>query len=106
VSQRLQQGQSPQFLAPYTLFYPDRNFRTPYYEEMNVGFEYRVTRGGVLDVNYVGKMGRKLTVPFDQNPAITDCSGGYYKANPQLYASPYCSYLVPGSTERAPRRRR
>ena len=36
--------------------------------------------------------------PFDQNPAIVDCSGGYYKANPQLYASPYCSYLVPGAT--------
>jgi outer membrane receptor protein involved in Fe transport len=89
---------NPQFVAPYTLFYPDRNFRTPYYEEMNVGFELRVTRGGVLDVNYVGKMGRKLTVPFDQNPAIVDCSGGYYKANPQLYASPYCSYLVPGAT--------
>jgi hypothetical protein len=89
---------NPQFIPPYTLFYPDRNFRTPYYEEMNVGFQYRVTRGGVLDVNYVGKMGRKLTVPFDQNPAIVDCSGGYYKANPQLYASPYCSYLVPGAT--------
>ena len=84
----------PQFLAPYSLFYPDRNFRTPYYEEMNAGFQYRVTRGGVLDINYVGKMGRKLTVPFDQNPAITDCSGGYYKANPQLYGSPSCYYLT------------
>ena len=88
---------NPQFIAPYTLFYPDRNFRTPYYEAMNLGFEYQVTRGGVLDVNYVGKMGRKLTVPFDQNPAITDCSGGYYQANYLLYASPSCPYLVPGS---------
>ena len=84
---------NPQFTPPYSLFYPDRNFRTPYYEEMNVGFEYRVARGGVLDVNYVGKMGRKLTVPFDQNPAITDCTGGYYKANPSLYGSPSCYYL-------------
>jgi hypothetical protein len=88
---------NPQFTAPYSLFYPDRNFRTPYYEAMNIGFEYQVTRGGVLDVNYVGKMGRKLTIPFDQNPAITDCSGGYYQANPQLYAGPNCSKLVPGS---------
>jgi hypothetical protein len=85
---------NPQFIPPYSLFYPDRNFRTPYYEAMNIGFEYQVTRGGVLDVNYVGKMGRKLTVPFDQNPAITDCTGGYYQANPKLYASPYCTYLT------------
>ena len=82
---------NPQFIPPYTLFYPDRNFRTPYYEAMNFGFEYQVRRGGVLDVNYVGKMGRKLTVPFDQNPAIAQCSGGYYTANPQLYGTPYCS---------------
>jgi hypothetical protein len=85
---------APQFQAPYSLFYPDRNFRTPYYEEMNVGFELRVARGGVLDVNYVGKMGRKLTIPYDQNPAITDCTGGYYKSNPQLYGSQSCYYLA------------
>jgi len=84
----------PQFIAPYTQFYPDRNFRTPYYEAMNIGFEYQVTRGGVLDVNYVGKMGRKLTVPFDQNPAIVDCTGGYNKANAAVYGSPYCSYFT------------
>ena len=78
---------NPQFMAPYTLFYPDRNFRTPYYEAMNAGFEYRVTRGGVLDVNYVGKLGRKLTIPFDQNPAILDCSGGYFQADPVKYCT-------------------
>ncbi|HZL29354.1 MAG TPA: carboxypeptidase regulatory-like domain-containing protein [Acidobacteriaceae bacterium] len=76
---------NPQFQAPYSLFYPDRNFRTPYYEAMNAGFEARVTRGGVLDVNYVGKLGRKLTIPFDQNPAIYDCTGGYFQADPQKY---------------------
>jgi hypothetical protein len=76
---------NPQFVAPYSLFYPDRNFRTPYYEAMNLGFEAKVSRGGVLDVNYIGKLGRKLTIPFDQNPAIYDCSGGYFQANPSLY---------------------
>jgi hypothetical protein len=78
---------APLFQAPYSLFYPDRNFRTPYYEAMNGGFEYRVTRGGVLDVNYVGKLGRKQTIPFDQNPAIFDCSGGYFQADPVKYCT-------------------
>jgi len=85
---------NPQFTAPYSLFYPDRNFRTPYYESMNLGFQLRVDRGGVLDVNYVGKLGRKLTIPFDQNPAITDCSGGYYQANPTLYGNANCPTLA------------
>lgn len=85
---------NPQFTAPYSLFYPDRNFRTPYYESMNVGFEIRVTKGGVLDTNYVGKLGRKLTVPFDQNPAIYDCSGGYFQANPNLYCNSASSQVT------------
>ena len=84
---------NPLFLAPYTLFYPDRNFRTPYYEAFNFGFQLRVTRGGVLEVNYVGKLGRNQTIPYDQNPAIVDCTGGYNRANPTLYGSPYCSIL-------------
>jgi hypothetical protein len=78
---------NPQFVQPYSLFYPDRNFRTPYYESTNIGFQYQVTRGGVLDVNYVAKFGRKLTIPFDQNPAIYQCSGGYYNANPSVYCN-------------------
>jgi len=85
---------NPQFLAPYSLFYPDRNFRTPYYEAFNIGFQIRVTRGGVLDTNYVGKLGRKLTIPYDQNPDITQCSGGYYTANPNLYGNANCELLA------------
>jgi hypothetical protein len=88
---------NPTFRAPYSLFYPDRNFRTPYYESMNLGFELRVGRSGVLDTNYVGKLGRKLTIPFDQNPAISQCFGGYASSNPQLYSSPYCHILYPSA---------
>ena len=85
---------APQFEAPYSLFFPDKNFRTPYYEAGNVGFELRVDRGGVLDTNYVLKLGRKLTIPFDLNPAITDCSGGYYQANYLLYGNASCKALT------------
>jgi hypothetical protein len=78
---------NPLFAPPYSAFYPDANFRTPYVMAANLGFEVQVGHGGVLDVNYVGKFGRKLTVPVDQNPAIYDCSGPYFQANPAVYCN-------------------
>ena len=78
---------NPQFVAPYSIFFPDRNFRTPYSEAVNFGFQYHVPHGGTLDTNYVGKFARKLTVPLDLNPAIYDCSGGYFQADPAKYCT-------------------
>ncbi|WP_176441599.1 TonB-dependent receptor [Granulicella rosea] len=79
---------NPVFVAPYSIFFPDPNFRTPYVLAANFGFQYHVPRGGVFEANYVGKFARKLTVPLDLNPSISDCSGGYYQSNPNLYCSP------------------
>jgi hypothetical protein len=78
---------NPLFAPPYSVFFPDANFRTPYIMAMNLGFEVQVGKGGVLDVNYVGKLGRKETVPVDLNPAIYDCSGAYFQANPAIYCN-------------------
>jgi hypothetical protein len=78
---------NPLFAPPYSIFFPDTNFRTPYVMAMNLGFELQVGKGGVLDVNYVGKLGRKQTIPVDLNPAIYDCSGAYFQANPTVYCN-------------------
>ncbi len=78
---------NPQFIAPFSGFFPDRNFRTPYVMAANFGFQWHVPHGGVLEPNYVGKFARKLTIPVDLNPAIVDCSGGYFAANPSLYCT-------------------
>jgi Carboxypeptidase regulatory-like domain/TonB dependent receptor/TonB-dependent Receptor Plug Domain len=78
---------NPLFAPPYSAFFPDSNFRTPYVIATNFGFEFQVGRGGVLDMNYIGKFGRKLTVPVDLNPAIYDCSGPYFQANPAVYCN-------------------
>ena len=83
---------NPQFAPPYTAFFPDTNFRTPYVMAVNLGFELQVGHGGVLDVNYVAKFGRKLTVPVDLNPAIYDCSGRrtWRRSTPAVYCpAPY-----------------
>ena len=77
----------PVFLAPYSIFFPDPHFRTPYVEAVNFGFQYHIPHAGVLDTNYVGKFARKLTIPLDLNPAIYDCSGGYFQADPSRYCT-------------------
>jgi len=79
--------QHPEFIKPYSIFYPDANFRTPYVQAINFGFQYHVPHAGVLDTNYVGKLARKLTIPLDLNPAIYDCSGGAYAADPTRYCT-------------------
>jgi outer membrane receptor protein involved in Fe transport len=90
---------NPQFVAPYSIFYPDKNFRTPYVEAVNLGFQWHVAHAGTLEVNYVSKLARKLTIPLDLNPAIYDCSGGYYQSNP----STYCTNASNGPTSNAAR---
>ena len=89
---------NPTFRAPYTNFFPDRNFRTPYLEAYNFGFEYKVPHGGTLGANYVGRFGRKMTVPFDLNPAIYDCTGGYYLSDPTKYCPAVGTASGPSST--------
>ncbi len=78
---------NPQFIAPYSIFFPDKNFRTPYVEAVNLGFQWRIPHAGTLETNYVAKLARKLTIPLDLNPAIYDCSGGYFQANPSTYCT-------------------
>jgi len=78
---------NPQFVAPYSIFFPDKNFRTPYVEAVNFGFQWHIAHAGTLETNYVGKLARKLTIPLDLNPAIYDCSGGYFQSNPSLYCA-------------------
>jgi hypothetical protein len=77
----------PLFIAPFSNFFPDPKFRTPYVMAANFGFQWHIPHAGVLDTNYVGKFARKLTVPVDLNPSIVDCTGGYAAANYSLYCS-------------------
>lgn len=78
---------NPQFVAPYSIFYTDKDFKTPYAEAFNLGIQQSIVSKGVLAVNYVGRLGRHQLIPLDRNPAIYDCSGAYYQLNPSVYCS-------------------
>lgn len=86
VPQNYVKGQ-PQFPAPYTVNFADRNLTTPRVTAMNLGVQQRIHGSGMLEVDYVGKQGRKQLIPFDLNPAIYDCSGGYYQSSPLVYCT-------------------
>lgn len=73
------------FGSPLSVNFVDPNITTPYTMAINFGFQQRVRATGMLELNYVAKEGRHQLVQFDLNPAIVDCSGAYYAANPTLY---------------------
>lgn len=78
---------NPQFVAPFSVYFPDPHFKTPYLISVNFGVQQHLTKDATIEVDYVGKFGRHLTIPYDWNPAIYDCSGAYYQANPSVYCT-------------------
>jgi len=78
-------GTNPQFSYPFSIFYPDPNYRDAYSEQVNFGFQQSIARAGVLEVNYVLRLGRHQAIPLDKNPAIYDCTGAYAQINYNLY---------------------
>jgi hypothetical protein len=77
---------NPQFIAPFTTVYPDHNFTTPYTEAGNLGVTQKLG-SGFFEVDYLIKLGRHQMIPVDQNPAIYDCSGAAFKADPSNYCT-------------------
>lgn len=73
------------FGTPLSVNYVDRNLTMPYTIAINFGFQRRVRASGMLELNYVGKLGRHQLIQFDKNPAIFDCSGAFYASNQALY---------------------
>ncbi len=76
---------APAFVPPFSLYFPDKNFVTPYVLAGNFGIQQSITKNANVEIDYVGKFGRHLTVPIDLNPAIYDCSGAYYQSDPSVY---------------------
>jgi hypothetical protein len=69
---------NPTFVGTQQIFYPDPNLKTPYVEAFNLGVQQQLMRNLSLEIDYVGKLGRREFVPFSSNPAIcpagTTCS--------------------------------
>ncbi|SNT41094.1 TonB-dependent Receptor Plug Domain [Granulicella rosea] len=86
-----------QFTQPYSVIAPDSNFRNSYTLAVNLGFQQRITSGSILEMNYIGRFSRHQLIAVDQNPAIVDCSGAYFQANPTLYCGSFVAQGNPAS---------
>ncbi|WP_176441900.1 TonB-dependent receptor [Granulicella rosea] len=90
-------GKNAQFSTPYSIFFPDKNFRGAYTEAVNVGLQQAMGHAGVLSINYILRLGRHQALPLDQNPAIYDCSGSYYQLDPSVYCPSPAAAILPAS---------
>jgi len=86
------------FPTPYSITYPDQNFRNAYTIGANLGFQQQIGKGTILEANYLGRFSRHLSMPVDQNEAIMDCTGAYFAANPTLYCPATPSSLLSTSS--------
>ena len=64
------QGRTGQFFVPKIsfAFVTDPNFKTPYSENFNFGFQYQLNKDTAIEAVYVGSLGRKLISTPDVNP--------------------------------------
>jgi len=95
---------NPEFTAPYSVIYPDANFRNSYTMAANFGIQQQISKGSTLEVAYLGRFSRHLMIPIDKNPAIVDCSGAYFAVNPALYCTNFVTTASPNPTYNYPGR--
>jgi hypothetical protein len=79
-------GGAASFTSPYSIIFPDRNFRNSYTIGVNFGIQQQINKSAILEADYIGRYSRHQMMPLDQNEAIVDCNNGAYEqANPTLY---------------------
>ena len=61
---------SPLFVGIQQVSYPDPNMRTGYVQQFNLMVQHEVVHNLSLQVGYVGKLGRKLMMVTNGNPAV------------------------------------
>jgi len=55
---------------PFGVFAVSQNFRTPYVQNFNLNIQRQLSQSTLLQVGYVGSMGRKLPIILDINQSI------------------------------------
>ncbi|MDR3734156.1 MAG: carboxypeptidase regulatory-like domain-containing protein [Acidobacteriaceae bacterium] len=61
---------NPQFVGLPNGSFDDRNMRSPYVHQMNLGVQIELPKRVIVAGNYVAKLGHKLVLPYTFNPAL------------------------------------
>jgi Carboxypeptidase regulatory-like domain len=62
------------------------HFRTPYSENINLGYQYQLTRSTMLEMDYVSTLGRKSVASYDLNHPDQSLLEGQYASYGSTYA--------------------
>jgi outer membrane receptor protein involved in Fe transport len=61
---------NPQFAGVQQIVYPDPDMRTPYTQQINFNVQHQVLADLAVQVGYAGKLGRKMLIGYETNPAL------------------------------------
>ena len=61
---------NPSYVGIQQVVYPDPNLRTPYLQQFNFDIQQQILSDTLVDIAYVGKIGHKLMMGLDSNPAV------------------------------------
>jgi outer membrane receptor protein involved in Fe transport len=61
---------NPPFVGTQQVFYPDPGLRSGYVQSFNLNAQHEVVKDLLVQVGYMGKLGRKLLVVTSANPAV------------------------------------
>jgi outer membrane receptor protein involved in Fe transport len=65
--------------VPTTGLYPDlKDWKIPYVQDMNLGVQWSFSNNWLLDISYVGSMGRRFPRLFSFNQAVSPAYAGLY----------------------------
>ncbi len=77
--------------STYGIFSVDQNFRNAYVQNYNLNGQYQIGRSSVLQIGYVGSLGRKLLITRDINQPQTSTAGAQAVRSVQQLTRPYYS---------------
>ena len=85
---------NPLFVGTQSIIYPDPNLHPPYAQQFNLTVQRQIVRDLVVDVAYVGTLGRRLQIGVASNPAVFGPGASTNNIDQRRILQPYGSNVL------------
>src|SRR5262245_15012166 len=82
---------NPVFVGRQQLFLADPHLRSPYVQQFNLNIQREVIPDLAIQIGYVGRLGRKLLMTIESNPAVFAPGASLQNLDPRRILQPYGS---------------